>query len=679
MSVIRKLKQAVRGEVKPKTAALEILRRSRVSLASWRELSALNQVGTRSARLHGRFAQMDAKQLLAHFRSRSEPRFLPGFIQATGTAQQKVFPRETEELISAANRITDKHCWSLLGYGEKCFGDEIEWRRDPLSGHVSPLAYHRNVRLVRNQGSDARVLWELNRLPHLIMLGRAYAVTRDEKFSAEFFNQVQSWSEQNPYGLGPNWHCAMEVALRAMNLLAAFELFRHSPQLTTDSLSRMLALFDQHGTYIRRNLEFSYLATSNHYFSDVVGLLWLGIMLPELTDASEWREFGFREMLREIDKQVLPDGADFESSTGYHRFVLELLLYSFLLCRLNGIDIPNRYWNKLRVMLEYLRSYLRPDGFAPLIGDSDGGQVLPIRIRTSDDHSYLLPLGAVALDDSSLKDKDAKPAEELLWLFGESGLATFESLPPDNESPRSRSFPDAGTHILRDGDLYLCFNTSGAGLNGRGSHGHNDALSIEVSACGRAFIVDPGTYVYTGNLAARHRFRSTAYHSTAQIDDQEQNTTDLQSPFVIGNEARPHVLLWETGPDFDRVSAEHYGYSRLASPVTHRRSVVFDKRRRLWLVDDEFFGDGEHNFAIRFHFDSRLEVEWHDNLVVARDQELGASVQIRPVSAESKPEIENLATSRHYGEMRDSASVCWMVVGGAQKLSWEIIPVCPER
>lgn len=676
MSVIRKLKRAVRGEVRPRTAALEVLRRGRVSLASWRDLSSLHQVGSRAARLHGRFASMDAKQLLAHFRSRSEPRFLPGFIEATGTIQQKIFPLETEELIEAANRIADKHCWSLLGYGDKCFGDEIEWRRDPLSGYVSPLVYHRNVRLVRNQGSDARVLWELNRLAHLITLGRAYAVTRDERYSAEFFTQIQSWNAQNPYGQGPNWHCAMEVALRAINLLAAFELFRQSPKLTQDSLSHLLALFDQHGTYIRRNLEFSYIATSNHYFSDVVGLLWLGIMLPELSEASTWRQFGVGEMLREMDKQILPDGADFESSTGYHRFVLELLLYSFLLCRLNGIDIPNRYWNKLRVMLEYLQSYLRPDGYAPLIGDSDGGQVLPIRIRASDDHAYLLSLGAVALNQACLRSEDGKPTEELLWLLGEAGLATFESLPPGNEFPGSRSFPDAGTYIMRSGDLYLCFNTSSAGLNGRGSHGHNDALSIEVSACGRAFIVDPGSYVYTGDLQARHRFRSISYHSTVEIDGKEQNTTDPHSPFVIGNEARPQALLWETGSDFDKVSAEHYGYTRLASPVTHRRTVVFDKQRRRWLVDDEFFGEGEHNFAIRFHFDSGLEVEYNDNLVVARDLKLGASLLIRPVSVEAKPELVTQATSRHYGEMRDSVSACWTLVGAVQKLSWEIIPVC---
>ncbi len=97
----------------------------------------------------------------------------------------------------------------------------------------------------------------------------------------------------------------MEVALRAMNLLAAFETFRHSPQLIADFLSFFLQLLQRHGNYIRRNLEFSYIATSNHYLSDVVGLLWLGLLLPELRDAGEWRDFGLDQMLREMDKQVL--------------------------------------------------------------------------------------------------------------------------------------------------------------------------------------------------------------------------------------------------------------------------------------------------------------------------------------------------------------------------------------
>src|ERR1041385_4041676 len=480
MAVLKKIKRAVRGEVKLTTAALEAWRRSRVSLQQRKERAGLND--KEPLALTSSLAHMSANELLAHLR---------------GARQAKLFDivveRDAAELLSSANRIVNDHSWSLLGLGEKCFGKDIQWTRDPLSNYVWPLDYHRDINLVRGDGSDVRVLWELNRLGHFFTLARAYSLTKDERYSAEFFAQLRSWVAQNPYGRGPNWACAMEVALRAINLLAAFEVFRHALQFDSELLRFFLRLLQQHGNYIRRNLEFSYIATSNHYLSDVVGLLWLGLLLPELRDAEEWRDFGLDQVLREMDKQVLADGADFESSTGYHRFVTELFLYSFMLCRANNIELEQRYWSRLHQMLVYMRAYLRPDGFAPLIGDTDSGQVLPVVRRRADDHGYLLDI-----------------------------------LKPEAQHVASQAFPNAGTYLMRDGDLYLCFNASGSGINGRGSHGHNDVVSIEVSAGGRAFIVDPGTYVYSADLAKRHEFRSTAYHSTVQIDGLEQNSIAIE-------------------------------------------------------------------------------------------------------------------------------------------------------
>src|SRR5712664_3866686 len=221
----------------------------------------------------------------------------------------------------------------------------------------------------------------------------------------------------------------MEVALRAMNLLAAFAFFLRAPEMDELALKELLEIFDQHGAHIRRNLEFSHIVTSNHYLADVTGLLWLGVLLPELEAAADWREFGLRELLAEMDKQVLPDGTDYEASTGYHRLVLELFLYSFVLCHLNGIDIEEKYWNKLRAMIEYVRAYLRPDGCAPLIGDSDSGQVLPIVRRTGDDHAYLLAVGAAVFQDPRFKVRDSPAPEELLWLLGEQGIRDYAALP----------------------------------------------------------------------------------------------------------------------------------------------------------------------------------------------------------------------------------------------------------
>ncbi len=162
--------------------------------------------------------------------------------------------------------------------GELSFGEEIEWLRDPVSGAQWPPDGHADVALTNAASADVRVLWELNRMGHLITLGRAYAVTGDEGFAEEFFVQVEGWRDQNRPGFGPNWNCAMEVALRAMNLLAAFQLLRGATRLTEERLTMMLTLFEQHGRYIRGHLEFSYIATSNHYLSDVVGLLWLGVL-----------------------------------------------------------------------------------------------------------------------------------------------------------------------------------------------------------------------------------------------------------------------------------------------------------------------------------------------------------------------------------------------------------------
>lgn len=683
MITLEKIKRMLRGEVDARTAAREVMRRLRRALAQRGERAQLKEMNRKPARLHPDFARISSAELLAHFRSRNlaplvkaSPEFFPGFaVSATGTAdlQCQLFPDETSRLLRQASRIANEHCWPLLGFGEKCFGvEEIVWCRDPLSGFVWPLDFHADINLIRNDGSDARVVWELNRLSHLITLGRAYAVaggalaqplgkaqSDGSEFADEFFRQLASWREQNPAGRGINWNCAMEVALRAMNLLAAFELFLQAPQMDESTLADLLRMFEQHGAHIQRNLEFSHIATSNHYLSDVTGLLWLGVMLPELAAAREWREFGLRELLQELDKQTLADGADYEASTGYHRLKLELFLYSFVLCHLNGIQIAEAHWNKLRGMIDYLRAYLQPNGRAPLIGDTDSGQVMPIVRRSGDHHGYLLALGAAVFQEPRFKIPGQSTPEELLWILGAQGVRDYQTL-GSGERPQTQAFSDAGIYILRQEDLHLLFNASDIGVNGRGSHGHNDALGIEVSACGTAFIVDPGSYVYTADLHQRHLFRSTAYHSTVEIDRVEQNTTDERAPFVMGNDARPRVLGWESGPGKDVVIAEHGGYERLPQPVTHRRTVTFNKTDRLWLVADDITGQGEHQLVFRFHLAPGLDTSVRsDGIIEVCDKMNDARLLIIASGLDGKPELEPRWSSRNYGAKEASVSVSW--------------------
>jgi hypothetical protein len=706
MSIKSRIGRALRGDVSARAALLEAGRRGLIAVRRGRERASLRMRSRDggaygAARLSHTYARMSGAELLEHFRTRSSPRLFEGFDEREDEGARVGLAGESDELIEEARGVV-AHRRPLLGYGVLEFGEEIDWLREPVSGVSWPLEYHCDVALVRGDGSDVRVLWELNRLGHLLTLGRAYAATRDETPAEEFFVQVEGWRARNPLGLGPNWACAMEVALRAMNLLAALQLFRRSRALDESRLGSLLSLFDAHGRHIRRNLEYSYIATGNHYLSDVTGLLWLGVCLPELKAAEGWRAFALRELLRELDAQVLPDGADCEASTGYHRFVTELFLYSFLLCRANGVEIEERHWTRLRSMLEYVRAYVRPDGRAPLVGDTDGGQVLPLVRRDADDHAYLLALGAAIFREPRFKLYDEAPPE-LFLLLGSEGVRAYVELETKGlTAATSYAFRHAGTYVLREGDLYLMLNASGAGLGGRGAHGHNDALSIEVSACGVSFLTDPGTYVYTSDLRARGLFRSTAYHSTVEVDGVEQNTTDERTPFFIGDEARPHLIDFAAGDEKDFAVAEHYGYERLnAGPVTHRRAVTLERGGRCFLVEDTFEGSGAHDFRFVFHAAPGLEVRMHNldssavdegtavgNLgrtdawihtrptVEIQDGETGARLLVVSLDGFENVSVEPRRSSRGYGSKRESAAAVWTLRAGVPlKARWLLVPV----
>ena len=737
-----RVRRALRGDVTLRAAALEAARRARSALDARRERARLAPPTAEPppARLGPHFATLSPAELLEHFRTRPAPKFFAGFEDAARRQTDGAASRDdanppsqrgdhfashaddAARLVGRAREIAEARRWPLLGYGVVEFGAEPDWLRDPASGKSWPLDFHRDVALVRGDGSDVRVVWELNRLAHLNVLARAHAATDDPPFAHEIFRQLRHWRARNPAGYGPNWACAMEVALRAMNLVAAFRLLARSHATGAADLSFMLAVLDEHGRHVRRNLEFSHLVTSNHYLSDVAGLLWLGVCLPELREAASWRAFALRELLGEMDKQVLPDGANFEASTGYHRFATELFLYSFLLCRENEIEIDERRWRTLRSMLEYTRAYLRPDGRAPLVGDADGGQALPLAPRAADDHAYLLAVGAVVFDEPAFKVAGRAP-EELFWLTGAAGLRAYDAMPcaadarPAGESggdetrrdeapadlarggevpggsshgdesggalsrhpaaARSQAFPAAGAYVMREGPLYLMLVASGAGLRGRGSHAHNDSLSVELSAYGTNFLRDPGTYVYTSDLGARQQFRSTAYHSTVEVDGAEQNTTRRETPFHLGNEAEPRVLRWESDRARDLVVAEHEGYRRLpAGAITHRRSVLFDKRLKLWLVEDSMLGAGRHAFRFVFHLAPGLAARARpDGAAEVSDTITNARLLVAPLEPLGQCALEARHSSRDYGAREPSQAACWTLTRDAPLVArWALIP-----
>jgi hypothetical protein len=137
------------------------------------------------------------------------------------------------------------------------------------------------------------------------------------------------------------------------------------------------------------------------------------------------------------------------------------------------------------------------------------------------------------------------------------------------------------------------------GPGGHGGHGHLDCLSLVAWDGDGPILVDPGTYVYTGDLAARAAFRATSAHNTVAVDRLEQ--AEPTGPWSLDNRLWPTLELWHGGARFGLVDASHSGYARLPDPVTHRRQVVH-VRGCYWLIVDHLLGLEPHLVERRFHF-----------------------------------------------------------------------------
>jgi len=527
------------------------------------------------------------------------------------------FPESVAETTREADSILS-HRITVFGR-EFQMGPLIDWHADPFTQVRWPLLHYAEMPMRAGHGSDVRTVWELNRLQHLPALGRAFALTGDETYSDEFLLQIASWYEENPPRFGVNWTVAMEAGIRAVNILAALGLFRASRNMTEEVVELILKMMLAHGRFIRSNLEFSHRAASNHYLSNLIGLYSIGMMLPELKESRAWVSYSAPRLLEELDRQVLPDGVSYEGSTSYHRFVLEIFALFFALSRASRVDLPGKAWERLERMFEFTRHYLKPDGTAPIIGDSDDGRLLKFRERPAIEHSYLLSLAAVLVENDAFK-QSSRLDEEAIWWFGEEGREAFESLSAAEDQAQSRAFDDAQIFVQRRGPFYSIIDCGDHGANGHGSHAHSDALSFEIFAFGRTFLRDPGTFVYTADERWRNTFRSTPYHNTVRIDRRDISRVSEGQVFALGPNVAPRVNRWESTVERDVLDAEHHAYADLAEPVIHRRVFTFEKQEGFWIIRDIFEGRGEHGFEFFFNFDSGLEVAVEDeNRAVARD------------------------------------------------------------
>ncbi len=185
-------------------------------------------------------------------------------------------------------------------------------------------------------------------------------------------------------------------------------------------------------------------------------------------------------------------------------------------------------------------------------------------------HAERLGLKAGALDDKTRA------------LFGVEAEERYAALDArKTRLPLRQTFPEGGYYVLgcefdTPEEIRLVADAGALGYRSIAAHGHADALSFTLSAGGREFLIDPGTYAYHTQGAWRSYFRGTSAHNTVCIDGEDQSVQG--GSFMWLKKANAGCSLWLSSAEKDCFEGWHDGYRRLDDPVKHRRLIELDKR-----------------------------------------------------------------------------------------------------
>jgi hypothetical protein len=538
-------------------------------------------------------------------------RVLPYYRFESGLTLERFFVKpilDYSDLICAGQ-------FPFFGYGTQQLGLPPNWNRDFVSGGEWPEGKSRLATPL--QGLDPKVPWELSRLQFLPVLGKAYWFTGTRNYRHAGERLLEDWVEKNPVGKTINWANAMEPALRAVSICQFLSLTLQEDEPRPEWITRALW---EHLIFIETHIEFSYRFRGNHYLSNLLGLFCLSVSLDGAGMESRRKQY-IAALEEEMRYQVYPDGADYEASSGYHVFVTQIFTAALFFARAAQMQFSEEFIKRLSSMFKFTSALASGSGQAPHIGDCDDGRVE----LTVDDIEQMLWLpagerhslrvaGHLGIGEWITGKFLGGRVDDALW-FGASATGAKEA----SALERFHIFTSAGVAIVRNEDCSVIFLAQPNGLRGKGSHTHNDKLSVLVSIKGVDLFCDSGTGIYTRDAGLRNRLRSTAAHNTFMVDGVEQNriSADPKWTFCIGDEAAVTAIKCAESPQSVTLEATHAGYGALG--VTHRRPVILEADQLR--IEDDLEAKGEHSYTAFYH----LSPEWRAGSV---ERESDSSVAV---------------------------------------------------
>lgn len=506
---------------------------------------------------------------LVDFVANPPPNFLPESNQVKEWYLEHMPAANREAIVSLARESLSGsiQCFSKTFHN---YGNPPNWHFNPLNSKVWDRSKHWTAVSFDNpEMGDIKLVWELNRFPHVYSLVRAYLLTGDDAFVEGFLSQLESWEKENPYGYGVNWSSGQELAIRLITWSYALKYFCKSPAFKNSDFERLQRLVYSHAQHIERNIGYSrYAVRNNHLIGEALALFLTGSLFPWFDKSKKWADFGRSLLENECLSQFFDDGGYCQYSHNYHRLALHYYLWAVRIAETSGKPLSQDVYETIAKSSTYLYSFINVvEGRLPNWGPNDGALLNP---WTSCYYSDFRPLLS-AINYMGQKKRvfeDGLWDEELLWFYGADAVSSDINTPQQ----LSQSFQDSGLHVIRKSNGSFCSLRAG---NVRNRFGHADQLHADVWVEGFNLAIDGGSFFYNQELEYHLHFMGTRSHNTITINGQDQMILHRKFKWIAPAKAKL-VAFSENS-----VVGEHYGYTTSEGRAVHRRSCTYEGERLL--------------------------------------------------------------------------------------------------
>ena len=247
--------------------------------------------------------------------------------------------------------------------------------------------------------------WQLSRHPFWTDLAEYYTLTKDAQAAKVWVDQISSWFDQaacpekQPYNATHCWR-TIEAGIRMEGWSHQVHAFLKAPEVSDEFLTRYFISIWEHGWRLRGNL-----SHGNWLLMELHGLLRIAVLYPFLKDAPAWEAHALKVLEGEFDRQVYPDGFQYELATGYHGVVISNYLGVYNLYEQLGRPPPAFIRTGLERMFEVYAKLRRPDGRTPSLNDGSEEKVASWMRRAQRSRQLIPRAMGVAVQDGSLHDR----------------------------------------------------------------------------------------------------------------------------------------------------------------------------------------------------------------------------------------------------------------------------------